>query len=86
MRGRLEAAIAASDRGTTRNGNLHQEKVVEPVGIDLDLGTVFQAVDRGIALAQVIHARLQIRAAAVQAQEMRLENPRHAGPHGVEIA
>ena len=40
--------------------DLHEEKVVEPVGIDFDLGAVFQPVDGGIALPKVIHARLQI--------------------------
>ena len=65
--------------------DLHEEKVVEPVGIDFDLGAVFQPVDGGIALPQVIHARLQIGASPVQAQQMRLENARDARPHGVEI-
>ena len=67
------------------NGDLHKEKVVEPVGIDLDLGAVFQPVDGGITLPHVIHARLQIRASPVQAQKMRLENTRNTRPHGVEI-
>jgi len=69
----------------TGNGNLYEEKVVQPVGIDFDLGAVFEPVDRGIALPQVIHARLQIGAGPVQAQKMRLENAGDARAHGVEI-
>ena len=82
----FESPVAAGDRGVTGNGNLDQEKIIEPVGIDFDLGAVFEPIDRRIALAEVMHARLQVDAGAVQAQQMRLENARHAGAHGVEIA
>lgn len=67
------------------NGDLYQEKVVEPVGIDLDLGAIFQPVDGGVALAQVMHARLQGRARPVQAQKVRLENASDPRAHGIEI-
>jgi hypothetical protein len=81
----VEAAIAAGDRGVAGDGYLHEEKIVEPIGIDLDFGAVFQPVDGRIALTQVIHARLQGGARPMQAQEMRLENAGDARAHGVEI-
>ena len=81
----IETAVAAVDRGMAGDGNLHEEKVVEPVGIDFDFSSILKPVDGGIALPQVIHARLQIGAAPVQTQQMRLQNARHACPHGVKI-
>ena len=82
----FEPPVAAGDRGVTGNRNLDQEKIIEPVGIDFDLGAVFETIDRRVALAQVMHPRLQVDAGAMQTQQMRLENTRHARAHGVEIA
>ncbi len=64
----FEPAVTAGNRGVTGNGNLHKEKVVEPLGIDFDLGAVFEPVDRCVALPKVMHPRLQIDAGAMQAQ------------------
>ncbi len=69
----------------SRNGDLNEEKVIEPVGIDLNFSAVFQTINRRPALPQVMHARPQIRAGAVQAQKMGLENTGNALPHRVEV-
>ena len=82
----FEAAITAGNRGVAGNRNLDEEKIIEPIRVDLDLGAVFKPVDRRVALPKVMHLRPQIGAGAVQPQEMRLENAGHALAHGVEIA
>ena len=82
----FEPAITAGNRGVAGNRNLDEEKVVEPIRVDLDLGAVFKPVDRRVALPKVMHLGPQIGAGAVQPQEMRLENAGHTLAHGVEIA
>jgi hypothetical protein len=83
---RFKPRVAASDRGKARHRNLDQKKIIEPLGIDFHFGAVFEPIDRRTALTQVVHARRKLRAGAVQAQQMRLEYPRHAEPDGIEIA
>ena len=86
LRRRTKAPVAAQDRGVAGDRDLHQKKIIEPVGIDLDVRAVFEPIERHRALAQMMHARLQIFAGVVQAQQMRLEDARDARSNGVEIA
>ena len=69
----------------TRDRNLDQKEIVEAIRIDFDFGSVFEPVDRSAALAEMMHARLQLSAGAVQTQQMRLEDAGDALADIVEI-